>query len=699
MRVGSNADTTKDSVTAFVHDSKGRITKTTDPKRDVALTYYGTSGFQNLDSASASDSTLVNKRTTKFGYDGWGRVVRVVNPRGDSAILVLDKLNRTDTVTAPGGSKTSYAFDSLSNVRQLTDAKGQVYKYHVNAVGWADTVTDAATLDPSANRVDVFEFTKTGAVRAHVNRRLQRTVTKFNHQGQDSTMTLANGRVTTFAYDTAGLWAAVSNGESTDTVRTDSAGMVQTQITLRAATKYLITATSDANGLLRSRLSMVGTDTVQSVGYGYDAEFRLDTLRVFKERTYFGYNANGMMTFRKLTVLPNYTTLDSIAYQVTAVHQGYSVTHSATGLQRFNAGYTRDSLEHITQRTHGDTAWSYAYDARGRLNSYQTVYASGGETCVPDPRHMDGQVCTANAPVTLQTTNFGYDSVGNRTDGSPTIVAGNRLTAWNGYTLTYDYDGNLTHKQKTGFDQYLYWNSIGQLDSAKTNSVLVSFGYNGFGRRVRKTDSTAVYKYVYDGDQLLTIDSAGTRLRTFSYYPGVDQPHSMITSANKRYYYISEIGAGHVVGVIDTTGAVANRYAYAPFGLLEDSLETLKAVPNAYRFTGREYDPETRLYFYRARYYDPTLARFVSEDPISQNGGVNQYAYASSDPINQIDPSGTKPCWMAMETDSNCSQGGTSLGYAGASFGWGSIDDSDQRAPGLTEAYSCAKECERCVEL
>jgi RHS repeat-associated protein len=671
MRVGSNSDTTKDSVTAFVYDSKGRVTRMTDPKKDVSLAFYGTSGFQNLDSTSTTDATAVDRRTTRFRYDAWGRVVRTVNPRGDSTVLVFDKLNRTDTVTAAGGSQTIYAYDSVSHIRQLIDAKGQLYKYWYNAVGWADSVTDAATLDPNLYRSDHYEFTKTGAARAHTNRQGKRTATKFNHQGQDSTITLTDGRMTTFAYDTAGLWAAISNGESTDTVRTDSAGLVQTQITLRGATKYVTTATSDANGLLRSRVSVTGTDTVQKIGYGYDAEFRLDTLRVGPQRTYFGYNADGLMTFIKLTKQPTNTTLDSIAYQVTAVHEGYSVTHSTTALQGvFNAYYTRDSLEHITQRIHGDTAWSYAYDALGRLESYQTVYASGGETCVPDPHHMDGQVCTPTNPVTLQTTFYGYDSVGNRIDGSPTIVAGNRLTAWNGFTLTYDYDGNLTHKQNTstGFDQYLYWNSIGQLDSVMTNSVLVSFGYDGFGRRVRKTNGAVVYKYVYDGDQILTIDSAGTRIRTYSYYPGIDQPHSMITNAGLRYYYISEIGAGHVVGVIDTTGARVNRYRYAPFGLLEDSLETLKPGANAFRFTGREYDPESRLYFYRSRYYDPTLARFISEDPIGQNGGINQYAYVANDPVNHSDAQGTNTgsinpadgmCFMHTETDSKgCGEGG-----------------------------------------
>src|SRR5664279_2609405 len=330
-----------------------------------------------------------------------------------------------------------------------------------------------------------------------------------------------------------------------------------------------------------------------------------------------------------------------MTFAVTGVHKQYSVKHSAAGLQAFNTGYTRDSLDHITQRTnfHGDTTWNYSYDKLGQLTSYSDLAYSDTVTCVANPRGQDGQVCTSHSvPTTVHSATFTYDSVGNRTDASPTIVAGNRLTNWNGYTLTYDYDGNLVHKTNGTFDQYLYWNSIGQLDSVKTNGALVSFGYDGTGRRVRKTVGSAIYKYVYDGDQILTIDSLGTRLRTYSYYPGIDQPHSVISSAGNRYYYLSEVGAGSVWGVIDTVGGIKNRYQYAPFGTSEVASEQ---VVNAFRYTGREYDSETQLYFYRARYYDPTLARFISEDPIGENGGANQYAYASDEPINRSDPSGT----------------------------------------------------------
>jgi len=57
-------------------------------------------------------------------------------------------------------------------------------------------------------------------------------------------------------------------------------------------------------------------------------------------------------------------------------------------------------------------------------------------------------------------------------------------------------------------------------------------------------------------------------------------------------------------------------------------------------YTSREYDAETGLYFYRARYYDPTIGRFISADPIGFSGGINFYGYVMGNPINAIDPSG-----------------------------------------------------------
>ena len=73
------------------------------------------------------------------------------------------------------------------------------------------------------------------------------------------------------------------------------------------------------------------------------------------------------------------------------------------------------------------------------------------------------------------------------------------------------------------------------------------------------------------------------------------------------------------------------------FGKLTNSSGTLT---NPFQYTGRELDSETGLYYYRARYYDPSTGRFISEDPTEFDGGINFYRYAANSPTNFIDPLG-----------------------------------------------------------
>jgi RHS repeat-associated protein len=99
-------------------------------------------------------------------------------------------------------------------------------------------------------------------------------------------------------------------------------------------------------------------------------------------------------------------------------------------------------------------------------------------------------------------------------------------------------------------------------------------------------------------------------------------------------------GDPSVTSLSNSSGALANTYTYDSFGNLVASSGSLV---NNFRYTGREFDTETGLYYYRARYYDPQAGRFVIEDPVRFKGGMNLYAYVKNDGVNWRDANGESP--------------------------------------------------------
>jgi RHS repeat-associated protein len=95
-----------------------------------------------------------------------------------------------------------------------------------------------------------------------------------------------------------------------------------------------------------------------------------------------------------------------------------------------------------------------------------------------------------------------------------------------------------------------------------------------------------------------------------------------------------------VTSLSSSAGALANTYTFDSFGKLTASTGTLS---NRFQYTGREFDPETGIYDHRARYYDPGVGRFASEDPVQFKGGVDFYAYGHGNPISRTDPLGLCP--------------------------------------------------------
>jgi len=129
----------------------------------------------------------------------------------------------------------------------------------------------------------------------------------------------------------------------------------------------------------------------------------------------------------------------------------------------------------------------------------------------------------------------------------------------------------------------------------------------------------------------------------YTHGPGIDEPIA-VTKGGSTYFYHQD-GLGSVTELTDSTGSVAKAYAYDAYGNL---LESPGSVEQSYTYTGREFDSETGLYYYRARYYDAVIGRFLQKDPIGLKGGLNLYRYVFNNPVRFTDPSGTD-VWLGGE--------------------------------------------------
>jgi RHS repeat-associated protein len=184
-----------------------------------------------------------------------------------------------------------------------------------------------------------------------------------------------------------------------------------------------------------------------------------------------------------------------------------------------------------------------------------------------------------------------------------------------------------------------------------TDEAIVSYKYDYKGRRVRRTQyvSPMTQCFTYDGDQIIAdYDEAGAWKKRYYYGPKIDEPICMvkypgISPVHVFYYHYD--GLGSVAAMSYSSGSLVEKYTYDVYG--KPTLRTPTGVPkptsycdNRYMFTGREYDPCVVLYYYRARFYNPSIGRFLQTDPVGYSAGINWYAYCGNNPMNLIDPWG-----------------------------------------------------------
>jgi RHS repeat-associated protein len=161
--------------------------------------------------------------------------------------------------------------------------------------------------------------------------------------------------------------------------------------------------------------------------------------------------------------------------------------------------------------------------------------------------------------------------------------------------------------------------------------------YDGNGRRHQKVAGSVTTTYVHDGVDLAEErPGAGGTIR-YWYSSRIDDVLAKQDAGGAASYYAKD-HLGSVRQVTDATGATTLVRDYDSWGNLLAGGST-----PGYAFTGREWEPEAGLHYYRARYYDARVARFYREDPAGVLGGLNRYTYVGNNPLNRSDPLGLIP--------------------------------------------------------
>ena len=238
-------------------------------------------------------------------------------------------------------------------------------------------------------------------------------------------------------------------------------------------------------------------------------------------------------------------------------------------------------------------------------------------------------------------------------------------------------------------------------------TTIAEFRYDGLNRQTVKYDGpasspTATYDYYYNEDwQVLDVreDGVANPIEQFIWHPYyIDALAVRFYDANtldttQADHYYQQDANFNVVAVTNSSGAVQERYNYSAYGdvtILDPNFDEdsgqVSDIANGILYTGREWDSETGIYYYRNRYYDGQIGRFVNRDPIAYEGSEwNLYEYASCRPQHKVDPTGflaQVPILVKV-----CSLGGRFNPFTGAVITGGTIGYTVANEPYLVKPY------------
>jgi RHS repeat-associated protein len=605
-----------DRQTTRTYDDMGNLTSVTrlaDTSTPLTTTYTYEPQFNQL--ATITDPLL---HTTTFSYDATGNLVGVTDPLNHTTTMTYNGAGQIKSVTDALQHTFSYDYEG-GNLVKVTDQTGAETTRFLDAAGRVLSTTDPL------GRTTRYQYDTDGRVTLVTNP-LGGTITStYYPDGQLHLLTDARNNTTEHVYDVMGrLTSRTDPLQGTELYTYDAMGNLSQHVDRKG---QVTTRSYDTLGRLQQTVHADGS----AVSYGYDVNNRLTTISD-------SLSGNITRTYDDLDRLTSETTVQgSVSYTYDDADRRATMTVAGQP----SVVYEHDDANRLSSVTQGSASVSLTYDnanRRSTLTLPNGIVVSYGYN---DASRVTSLTYTSGSTV-LGDLTYVYDLAGRRvqTGGtwartslpqpvSASYDAANRITQWGGTTYAYDPNGALSSDGVTSYT----WGPRNQLVGT-SGAVSSSFQYDGYGRRTAKTSAAGSIAFLYDGlTQVQQIRSGGPNTN-FLTGSRIDEYFER-TGPSVATYLVDALGSS--IALSDAAGAIQTHYTYDPFG---DTTVTGPETMNTVAFTGRDFEVDSSQYYYRARYYDPGLGRFLSEDPFGFKGGYNLHSYVNNDPVNSIDPLG-----------------------------------------------------------
>jgi RHS repeat-associated protein len=620
--------------TAYAYDGLNRLTHVTEPL--IAVTTYDYDAVGNR--ISVVDPLL---RETTYEYDDLNRLIKETDPRDAETSYTYDAAGNLKSLTDPVGNATTFGYDSLHRLVEERDALGGARTFEYDSVGNLTRRIDrnGRLIEYSFDALD--RLTKEQWGTADPN---------------DTEFAL------TFTYDAASNLVTATDPNSTYTYTYDALDRVLTDSNAGTPGAPSITLTSGYDDA--GRRTNVGDNAGVTVGSNYNSRGLLERRTwsgggIDPARLDFTYNdASQRSEIKRYSDTSGTNQIGRTTFGYDAQGRKNDIVHrDALDAVLADYDYVFDLADQLTSSTHHGQATTYTHDDAGQLTA-------------------------ANHSIQADES-YSYNFNGNRTTTGIVTGPSNQVLSDGFFNYEYDGEGNLLTKTEIATGtitayEYDFRNrlvAVRQYDNTGEDLLHeVKFTYDVFNRRIAKSvdadgegaSAAVVTRFVYDGDHVWTdYSSTGVVLARYLFGDRTDEILARYQPTGGTAWYLTD-NLGTVRDLVDEAGSLLNHIDYDSFGGI--IVQSNVAAGDRFTYTGRELDAEIGLYYYRARFYDPVLGRFIANDPSGFDAGdANLYRYVENSPLTWVDPTGRFGVSYAM-----LSRAGTvaASGVAGYVLGW-----------------------------